>query len=188
VHYEITVEIPKSLCPPPGFGIHTRRISSGRYVPCRSAVCSLGSRCGPFRPLHLRFACLHRMFPCFAIRSVTPVPVGHGRYRLHRPLATRSGCASGWIRSTIGLRRKQQVLLSPRFVLGFAVLVPFRAVGECEGQLPWSSASQSISPFCSTGFRQLHRSYEEIRLLHRHSIVVVSFSDPTAEAGPVEIS
>src|SRR5258708_38870412 len=38
-------------------------------------------------------------------------------------------------------------------------------------------------PLCSTDFRQLHRSYEEIRLLRKHQVVVVSFSDPTAEAG-----
>jgi hypothetical protein len=39
-------------------------------------------------------------------------------------------------------------------------------------------------PLCSTDFRQLHRSYEEIRLLRKYQVVVVvvSFSDPTAKA------
>jgi len=50
----------------------------------------------------------------------------------------------------------------PGFVPGHAILVPFRAVGECEGQLPWSSASQSISPFalpaCASFIASMRRS------------------------------
>lgn len=37
---------------------------------------------------------------------------------------------------------------------------------------------------CSTDFHQLPRSYEEIRLLHVHRLVVVAFFQPTAHADP----
>ncbi len=37
---------------------------------------------------------------------------------------------------------------------------------------------------CSAGFHQLHRSYEEIRLLHGHRSVVVASSGSTAHADP----
>ena len=62
------------------------------------------------------------------------------------------GCASARIRSTVVLRRMQQVSLPSRFVPSPTIFVPFRAVGECEGQLPWSSAFQSISPFAPPTF------------------------------------
>src|ERR1019366_8298110 len=74
------------------------------------------------------------------------------RGHIMKSTGSRTTCASDWIRSAVALRRVQQVSLSPGFVPGHTILVPFRAVGECEGQLPWSSASQSISPFAPLAF------------------------------------
>ena len=42
------------------------------------------------------------------------------------------------------------------------------------------SFSIHLSLFCSTGFHRLPRSYEEIRLLHGHRLVVVASFRPTA--------
>ena len=55
-------------------------------------------------------------------------------------------------------------------------VAPLRAVGEHEAQLTMSRPSQPISPFAPAGFHRLHRSYEEIRLLHGHRPVVVASS------------
>jgi hypothetical protein len=45
-----------------------------------------------------------------------------------------------------------QESLSVGLVLRTASLVPLRAVGEHEGQLPWFCAFQSISPFALLAF------------------------------------
>src|ERR1017187_4970475 len=122
------------------------------------------------------------MLPCFAIRSVTPVP------DWPRTLPTPSSacysqrlckwldpfgrcpspCATGI--AFLGIRPEAR---DPCPLSGCRRMRRAVAVVQCF----------SIHlPLSAPGIRQLHRSYEEIRLLHRRRIVVVPLSDPTAEA------
>ena len=125
--------------------------------------------------------------PCCAPRSAAPgrdsPPTPHlpaadwcrPRRRRLVPISCASLCAAG----TRAARMRPTAHRSPP---------PSRAVGEHEAQLTVTRPSQPISPFAPRAFHPLHRSYEEIRLLDAHRLVVVASFRPTAHADPCQIS
>ena len=137
---------------------------------------------GPVRPPPLLFDRLRQVLLYFVIRSAapalnyvptlpTPSPARYPRRPWKWPDLCGcwpSPCAAGT--ASLGIRPE---LCGPCPLLGCR-----RMRGPVAVILRFSIHL----PLCSTDFRQLHRSYEEIRLLRKHQVVVVSFSDPTAKA------
>jgi hypothetical protein len=76
--------------------------------------------------------------------------IARRRHGLHQP--PFGGRASGRFHPAVALRCMHQESLPIGLVLRTVSLVPLRAIGEHEGQLPWFHAFQSISPLAPMAF------------------------------------
>src|SRR5436853_117748 len=63
---------------------------------------------------------------------------------------------------------------------------PVRAVGRARSSIDGDPSFSTHLSLCSAGVTPLHRSYEEVRLLGGHRLVVVASFRPTADRGPVQ--